>query len=97
MTLLIRVTVLALAVSITGIASAGDLVIGHVSLHLGMPQTEVLTALSKEFDAKQVSVAEGKYVLWTRNLRPTFAILPETCPSRTASCTALRSLGGVKE
>jgi hypothetical protein len=64
--LLIRSTVLALAVLFTGTASAGDLVIGHVSLHLGMPQREVLVALSKEFDPKQVSVAEGKYLLWTK-------------------------------
>ena len=47
-------------------AKAGDLVIGHVSLHLGMPQGAVLAALSKEFHPRQVSVEEGKYLLWTR-------------------------------
>ena len=66
MKLLICSTVLALAVLVSGTASAGDLVIGHVSLYLGMPQGEALAALSKEFDAKQVSVTEGKYLLWTR-------------------------------
>ena len=66
MKLLITSTMLALSVLFTNAASAGDLVIGHVSLHLGMPQSEALPALSKEFDAKQVSVTEGKYLLWTR-------------------------------
>jgi hypothetical protein len=49
---------------------AADLVIGGVPLHLGMPQDQVLAALSKEFDAKQVSVAEGKYILWFRPPNP---------------------------
>ena len=47
-------------------ASAADLVIGDVAVRLGMPQADVLSALGKEFDVKQVSVAEGKYLLWTK-------------------------------
>ncbi|MEP6994250.1 MAG: hypothetical protein ABI968_06975 [Acidobacteriota bacterium] len=45
---------------------AGDLVIGHVAVHLGMPEKEALAALSKEFAPEQVSVSEGKYNLRAR-------------------------------
>ncbi len=48
-------------------AQGGELVIGHVHLHLGMPKEEVLPALSKEFDPKLVSESEGEYLLWTRD------------------------------
>lgn len=54
------------ALLVSGSVCAGDLVIGHVSVRLGMSQTEALSALAKEFDVKQVSVTEGKYLLWTR-------------------------------
>jgi hypothetical protein len=50
-----------------GAAQAGELVIGHVDLHLGMPQKEALPALSREFDTRLVNVAEGTYLLWTRD------------------------------
>lgn len=49
-------------------ATSEDLTIGHVRLALGMPQKQALDELSKEFDPKQVSVVEGKYLLWSRHL-----------------------------
>jgi len=57
---------LVLGVLFTTGVFATDLVIGHVPVRLGMPQAEALAALGKEFEVKQVSVAEGKYMLWTR-------------------------------
>jgi len=55
-----------LGILLCGALYAGDFVIGHVSVRLGMAQTEALAALGKEFDVKQVSVTEGKYLLWAK-------------------------------
>ena len=49
-----------------GVSEASDLVIGQVHLRLGMSQGPTLAALSKDFQPKQVSVFEGKFLLWTR-------------------------------
>ena len=68
---------------IGAICSAGDLVIGHVSLRLGMPKAGTLAALGKEFDVKQVSVTEGKYLLWTRE--------PETKTAYSAGTVSFRN------
>jgi hypothetical protein len=59
-------TVISLSVAI-GAAQAGELVVGHVRLHLGMPQEEALPVLSREFDARLVSESEGTYLLRTRD------------------------------
>lgn len=72
-----------LGVLLCGVLSAGDLVLGHVTVRLGMAQTEALAALGKEFDVKQVSVAEGKYLLWTRE--------PETKTSYSAGAVSFRN------
>ena len=82
MTFLRRFTLLVLGILTAGIASAGDLVIGHMNLHLGMPQSETLAALGKEFDAKQVSVTEGTFLLWTRE--------PETRAQYSAGTVSFR-------
>ena len=50
----------------TATASAGELIVGHVHLTLGMSKDVALAALQKEFEPKQVSVSEGKYLLWTK-------------------------------
>jgi hypothetical protein len=44
-----------------------ELIIGHVRLHLGMRQEKALPALSREFDTRLVNLAEGTYLLWTRD------------------------------
>jgi hypothetical protein len=73
-----------LGVFLCGAVSAGgDLVIGHVPVRLGMSQTEALAALGKEFDVNQVSIAEGKYLLWTRE--------PETKTSYSAGAVSFRN------
>jgi hypothetical protein len=82
MKLLRRQMLFAVCIFIGGSVSGRDLVIGHVGLHLGMPQTEALAALGKEFDAKQVSVAEGKFLLWTRE--------PETHVQYSAGTVSFR-------
>jgi hypothetical protein len=82
MTLLRRFTLLVLGFLAGGTVWAGDLVIGHISLRLGMPQAEALAALGKEFDAKQVSVTEGKFLLWTRG--------PETHAQYSAGTVSFR-------
>ena len=82
MTRLPRCLLLVLGILVSDMATARDLVIGHVSLRLGMPQAEVLAALGKEFDAKQVSVTEGEFLLWTRE--------PETHAQYSAGTVSFR-------
>jgi hypothetical protein len=72
-----------LGVLLCGALPAGDLILGHVPVRLGMPQTEALAALGKEFDVKQVSVAEGQYLLWTRE--------PETKMRYSAGAVSFRN------
>jgi len=55
-----------LAFACTAPAQSGELVIGHVHLTLGMAKETVLVELNKEFEPKQVSAKEGKYLLWTK-------------------------------
>ncbi len=45
---------------------ASDLVIGNVHLQLGMSKDAALSSLANEFEPKQVSAREGKYILWTK-------------------------------
>ncbi len=61
------ILVIALAGALVGSVDGAELTIGKTPLQLGMPQAQVLAALSTEFDPKQVSVAEGKYILWGRS------------------------------
>jgi hypothetical protein len=61
---------------------AADLVIGPVPVRLGMPEAEALAVLGKAFDVKQVSVSEGKYLLWTRE--------PETKTPYSAGSVSFR-------
>jgi len=77
-----RATLVAFGSFISSHGLAAELVIGHVSLHLGMPQAEVLAALGKEFDPKQVSDTEGKFLLWTRE--------PETRAMYSAGTVSFR-------
>ena len=55
-----------LGYAVVSAARGADLMIGGVALRLGMPQAQVLAALGKDFDPKQVSLTEGKYILWRR-------------------------------
>ena len=64
------VLVVGLAVLLVSPIQGVDLVIGRVALHLGMPQDQALAALSKDFEPKLVSTAEGRYVLWLHSPNP---------------------------
>jgi hypothetical protein len=83
MKLLRYLALVALGTLTSGLVTAGDLVIGHVAVRLGMDQQQALAALRKEFDVRQVSVSEGKFLLWTRE--------PETQASYSAGSVSFRA------
>ena len=62
-----RVLVVFAVLQVASQVHGSDLVVGNVRLQLGMPKDAALSALAKEFEPKEVSVREGKYLLWTKS------------------------------